>query len=69
MIDAFLRFANGIITNESSNHGGGGGRHPGHQAPQQTKEQDEDQDELHLGGDSLRLSRGSVSMFRFDCNA
>lgn len=55
MFDAFGRFANGIISHESSNQGGGGGHHA-YRAPQQdTKEQHAEQ-ELHLAADSLQLS-------------
>lgn len=56
MFDAFARFANGIIGHEASNHGGGGGRPAVYVAPQAPAEEDEKAPELHLAGDTLRLS-------------
>jgi len=56
MFDAFARFANGIIGHEASNHGGGGGRHALYVAPQAPAEEDEKAPDLHLAGDTLRLS-------------
>ncbi|HEY9856873.1 MAG TPA: hypothetical protein V6D05_14110 [Stenomitos sp.] len=56
MFDAFARFANGIIGHEASNQGGGGGRHACYVAPQAPAEEDEKAPELHLAGDTLRLS-------------
>lgn len=60
MFDAFARFANGIIGHEASNHGGGGGRHAHYVAAQAPAEKDEQDPELHLAGDTLRLSSPRV---------
>lgn len=56
MFDAFARFANGIIGHEASNQGGGGGRHAIYLAGQAPAEEAEKDPELHLAGDTLRLS-------------
>lgn len=56
MFDAFAKFANGIIGHEASNHGGGGGRNAMYMAMQAPTEEEEKAPELHLRGDSLRLS-------------
>lgn len=58
MFDAFVRFANGIISHEASNRGGGGGGQPGSRgkAPKPPPD-DEPLDDLHLDADFLTLSR------------
>lgn len=58
MFDAFIRFANGIITHEASNHGGGGGSQMGYRgrAPD-PPEEDEPPEDLRLTSDSLTISR------------
>lgn len=56
MFDAFARFANGIIGHEASNHGGGGGRPAYYVIPLAPEEEAEKAPELHLAGDTLRLS-------------
>ncbi len=60
MFDAFARFANGIIGHEASNQGGGGGRHALYVAARALSAEEEGDPELHLAGDTLRLSHPRV---------
>lgn len=59
MFDAFIRFANGIISHEASNHGGGGGSQMGYRgrAPDPPGEEEPPPDDLRLSSDSLTISR------------
>lgn len=59
MFDAFVRFANGIISHEAAPRGGGGGGHSGSRPrgdPRDPPPEAEPQDDLHMASDSLSLS-------------
>lgn len=56
MFDAFGRFANGIISHESSNQGGGGGHQGSYRPPQNEANKEEGESALRLAPDSLKLS-------------
>lgn len=67
MFDAFGRFANGIISHESSSQGGGGGHNAYYRAPLSEPQQEKKEAELHLAADSLQLSSSKsvrISLFR-----
>jgi hypothetical protein len=58
MFDAFIRFANGIISHEASHHGGGSGGQPGSRGREpQPPPEEAPLEDLHLEADSLTISR------------
>lgn len=58
MFDAFIRFANGIISHEASRQGGGGGGQQGSRGRTPQPPPDvELLEEFHLDADSLTISR------------